>query len=96
MRFRFAFVALIGLCIAATASAQDARFEGTVRLVIGNNLIITTGKGDVVIALTPHTRVTDASVADLKPGVTVGANTTKGADGKVAATLITIERQKTK
>lgn len=97
---RFTCVVLMVLCAASTAGAQDAmqttRFEGTVRMVVGGNLIVTTGKGDMMIALTPHTRVQmrrggDVNVADLKPGTTIGANTTKGADGKFAATFITIE-----
>ena len=195
MRFRLTLIAIVGLCAATHAGAQEAaqntRFEGTVRLVNGSNLIVTTGKGDVLITLTPHTRVlmrrgaevgdikqgsylgtanqnasaantgtakevhllndgpntnspmndqgltmtnghvtsvtrtdkgqeididygqgtkrhvvvpdtttvtalTDMSVADLKPGVTIGANTTKGADGKPAATFITIETSHTK
>ena len=77
MRFGLTWIVVIALCASTYARAQNARFEGTVRMVIGSNLILTTGKGDMVIALTPHTRVTaltDASVADLKPGVTVGAN----------------------
>ena len=97
MRFRLILIAFAALWVGVShATEQRTRFEGTIRLVMGGRLIITTGKGDVIVALTPATRVLmhdgrDVSVADLKPGVLVGADTTQAADGKVAAAFITIE-----
>lgn len=75
------FVALIAL-VAHSASAQQGPprgepVSGIVKSVAADNVVLTTAKGDVTIAITPQTRVTvaqTASASDIKPGTYLGTS----------------------
>ena len=65
---------------------------GTVKLVDGTNVYITTADGSIVkVTTSPTSKVTKASpgaVSDLKAGDTVTVQGTTGADGTIAASSI--------
>jgi hypothetical protein len=77
----------VAALIAQVAMAQQGmppgeRVSGTVKSVAADNVVLTTPKGEVTIALTPQTRVMaqqKASSSDIKPGSYVA---TANQDGK--------------
>jgi hypothetical protein len=79
-------VVALAVALAAAASAQPAtqgaRIAGTVKSVTANDLILTTAKGDIDVAVTPQTRVLrsqQGAASDVKPGAYLGTSNQDGA-----------------
>ena len=82
-----------GVTGAANPGASATETTGTVKLVDGANVYVTTSDGSIVkVTTTPTSKVattTAAAVSDLKAGDTVVVQGATSADGSVAATSIT-------
>jgi hypothetical protein len=77
----------------AAATQGEAGTTGTVKLVDGANVYITTSDGSTVkVSTSSSSKVTksvDAAVSELKAGDTIVVQGTTGADGTIAASSIT-------
>ena len=87
-------VALSLLAFTSLAQAQNVRLRGTIDSVKGDTLVVhTRGGDDATVLLKPSTRfaaVVKADLADIKPGLFVGAAAEPGPDGTLKALEIHI------
>jgi hypothetical protein len=82
-RLAVALIFLTTGAVSAQPAPQRARFMGTVRSLTAHDLILTTAKGDVDLAITPRTRVLlrqPGAVNDIKPGAYLGTTNQDGTD----------------
>ena len=86
--------ALLTFAFTSLAEAQSARLRGTIASVNGDTLVVQTRGGDnTTVRLKPSTKfaaVIKADLADIKPGLFVGAAAEPGPDGALKALEIHI------
>jgi hypothetical protein len=69
--------------------------SGTIATILGQDLEVQGSSGQTTVELTAKTTITATvavSLKDITPGTCISATGTKGADGKVDATLITVSQ----
>jgi hypothetical protein len=77
-------VALAAQIAGAQQPPQGERIAGTVKSITPSDLILATAKGDVVLAITPQTRVLvrqAASASDIKQGAYLGTSNQNATEG---------------
>ena len=85
-----AIAALLGYCLAGSASAQmNTNIRGTVTAFDGRTIVVATRDGRAVEVALPETVNVSGTkgftLADLKPGMSLGVTTIRRADGQIVA-----------